>query len=159
MGWTKQELIQQAFAEIGLGHTFNVGPEQLQGAAARLDAMMGVWSSKGVRLGYVMSSSLEGTDLDVQSGIPDVAYEAVVTNLAVRLAPGKGKTLSQETRTIAHDSYKALLARAAFPPEQQLPNTLPRGAGNKPGRSGQPFMPTPVDPLVAAEGGDQIEFD
>lgn len=158
--WTKRDLVAAIFAEIGLPITaFNVGPDQLQRALGRLDAMMATWYGKGIRLGYAMSSSADGGNLDDDSGIPDTAYEAVVTNGAIRIAPGRGKVVSQDTRITARMAYEGLLARAAFPPQQQLPNTLPRGAGNKPWRYNQPFMPTPVDPLLAIEGGDQIEFD
>lgn len=160
MSWTKRELVEGAFAEIGLPvTTFNVGPDQLQRALGRLDAMMATWDGKGIRLGYTMSASPEDSNLDDDSGIPDTAYETVICSLGIRIAPGRGKTVSQDTRNTARDGYEGLLARAAFPPQQQLPDTLPRGAGNKPWRYNTPFMPHPTDPLLAAEGGDQIDFE
>jgi len=160
MSRTKRELVEAAFAEIGLPvTTFNVGPDQLQRALSRLDDMMGTWDGKGIRLGYAMSSSADGDNLDDESGLPDTACETVIASLAIRIAPGRGKTVSQDTRNTARDGYEGLLARAAYPPQQQLPSTLPRGAGNKPWRYNQPFMPQPTDPLLAEQGGDQIEFD
>lgn len=160
MSWTKRELVEAAFAEIGMAvTTFNVGPDQLQRALGRLDAMMATWDGKGIRLGYAMSASSDGGNLDDESGIPDTAYETVIATLAIRIAPGRGKTVSQNTLNTARDGYEGLLARAAYPPQQQLPSTLPRGAGNKPWRTNTPFMPTPTDPLVAEQGGDQIKFD
>lgn len=160
MSWTKQQLIEDAFAELGLPvTTFNVGPDQLERALRRLDTMLATWNGKGIRLGYAMSSSPDGSNLTDESGIPDTAYETVIASLAIRLAPGRGKTVSQDTRNTARDGYEGLLALAAYPPQQQLPSTLPRGAGNKPWRHNRPFMPIPVDPLVAEQGSDQIEFD
>lgn len=160
MSWTKRELVEGAFAEIGLPvTTFNVGPDQLQRALSRLDAMMGTWDGKGIRLGYAMSSSADGDDLDDESGIPDTAYETVICNLAIRIAPGRGKQVSPDTRNTARLGYEGLLARATYPPQQQLPSTLPVGAGNKPWRYNQPFMPHPTDPLVAEKGSDQIDFE
>lgn len=162
MGWTKEQLIQAAFAEIGLSdYTFNVGPDERQTALCRLDTMMATWNAKGIRLGYPLPSSPDASNIGDDSGLPDAANEAVVANLAMRLAPGFGKTVSQDARTTAASGYNTLLARAVMPPEQQLPDTLPRGAGNKPWRGGfpRPFNPVPTDPLVASDGGDQIEFE
>lgn len=160
MGWTKQQLIEDAFAELGLPvTTFNVGPEQLERALRRLDTMLATWNGKGIRLGYAMSGNPEGSNLDDDSGLPDSAHEAVITNLAIRIAPGRGKTVSQNTLTTARNAYEGLLSLAAFPPQQQLPSTLPVGAGNKPWRYNTPFMPRPTDPLVAEQGSDQIDFE
>lgn len=162
MGATKGQLVQGAFGEIGLSDfTFNVGPDEKQSALGRLDNMMATWDAKGIRLGYLLPSSPDSSNLDDDSGLPDVANETVIANLALRLAPGFGKTVSSQTQVIAKDGYNMLLSRAAFPPEQQLPHTLPRGAGNKPWRGGlpRPFMPTPTDPLMAGEGGDQIDLE
>jgi hypothetical protein len=160
MSRTKRELVEAAFAEIGLPvTTFNVGPDQLQRALGRLDDMMGTWDGKGIRLGYAMSSSADGSNLDDESGIPDTAFEAVITNLAIRIAPGRGKQVSPDTRATARAAYEGLLARAVYPPQQQFPITLPVGAGNKPWRYNTPFMPTPTDPLVAEQGSDQIDFE
>jgi hypothetical protein len=43
--------------------------------------------------------------------------------------------------------------------EQQLPSTMPAGAGNKPWRNyDNPFLQRPVDPVLAGQDG-QIEFN
>lgn len=161
MGWTKGQFVDEAFSECALqGYIFDIGPESRQGGLRRLDAMMAQWNAVGIRLGYALPSSPSDSDIDAESGVPDSAYEAVFMNLALRIASGHGKALSQDTRNIARYAYETLMSRAAFPPQQQLPNTLPRGAGNKPWRTkNAPFMPTPADPLLAEQGGDQIEFD
>jgi hypothetical protein len=160
MSWTKGNLVEGAFSEVGLPVTvFNVDPDKLAGALSRLDVMMATWYGKGIRLGYAMSSSADGSTMADDSGLPDTSIETVIAHLAIRIAPGLGKTVSQNTLNTASAGYQGLLARAAFPPQQQLPSTLPRGAGNKPWRYNSPFMPTPVDPLLADKGSDQIEFD
>lgn len=161
MAWTKGEFVDEAFNECALqGYIFDVGPESRESALRRLDSMMGLWNGQGIRLGYPLPSTPSSSDIDADSGVPDHANEAVFMNLALRIASGHGKTLSQDTRNIAKQAYDALMSRAAFPPQQQLPNTLPLGAGNKPWRrNDSPFMPTPVDPLLGAEGSDQITFE
>lgn len=161
MAWTKDVLIREAFGEIGLNAAnFNVGAEELNSALIRLDAMMGTWNGKGIRLGYSMATEADGSELDQDSGLPDSAYETVICNLAIRIAPQFGKMVSAETKATAKAGYDVLLARAAMPTEQQYPSGMPRGAGNKPWRwgNGDPFLPRPVDPLLA--GGDgPIEFN
>lgn len=162
MSWTKGQIVEQMLAEIGLSdYVFNVVPEERQSALRRLDAMLATWDGKGIRLGYPLPSTADGSNLDDDSGLPDVAIEAVIANGAMRIAPSYGKTVSAQTMTAAKEGYNTLLARATFPPQQQFPNTLPRGAGNKYWRGGfpRPFMPTPADPIVASQGGDQITLD
>jgi hypothetical protein len=59
-----------------------------------------------------------------------------------------------ETKAVAKDSYNTLLQRATMPPEQQLPATMPAGAGNKPWRVyDNPFIRPPVDPVDAGPDG------
>jgi hypothetical protein len=158
--WTKQELIEQAFAEIGLAvDVFNVAPEQLARAMNSLDALMATWNAKGLRLGYALPSTPGSSNLDDDSGLPDGANEAAFLNLALRIAPGVGKQVLPATQIAAKEALDVLMLGAAFPASQQLPGTLPRGAGNKPWRSQQPFFPEPTAPLETALGADPLTFD
>jgi len=155
MGWTKRELIMQAFEEIGLAaYVFDLTPEQLQSALRRMDAMVAGWNSNGVRIGYPLPSSPDASNIDADSGIPDFAYEAVFLGLAVRLAPSYGKQLAPETKAWADNAYSNMANQVTTPtPERQMPNTLPRGQGSKPWRTvNQPFTRSPEDPVDA--GGD-----
>ena len=160
MGWTKRQFVTQAFEEIGLAaYVFDLTPEQLQSALRRLDSMMASWNAKGIRLGYPIPANPDDSDLDQETGVPDSANEAVYLNLGIRLAPGFGKSISTETKSSAKLAYDTLLARTAMPVEQQLPGTMPSGAGNKPWRVyDDPFLRQPVDPLLAGEDGP-IEFN
>lgn len=153
MGWTKRQLVVQAFEELGLGaYVFDLEPEQLQSALRRLDAMMGVWDGKGIRLGYPISSP-ESSNLDDDSNLPDAATETVFLNLALRLAPSFGKVPSVDTKSSAKEGYQVLLSKATHPIEMQVPNTLPVGAGNKARGIQNPFIPTPTDPLKTGSDG------
>lgn len=153
MGWTKRQFVAQAFEEIGYAlYSYDLEPEQLESAMRRMDSMMATWNGKGIRLGYPIPTSPENGDLDQETGVPDSANEAIYTNLALRIAPTVGKIVSPETKASANTAYKLLLSRAAMPNEQQLPSTMPAGAGNKPWRNDNPFLDEPQDPLLA--GGD-----
>lgn len=154
MGYTKRQFVTAAFGEIGLAdYVFDLSPEQLESALRRLDAMMMEWNAKGIRLGYPVASSPQDSDLDTETGTPDAAWEAVITNLAVRIAPGYGKNVSPDTKATAKNAYNTLLQRAAFPLEQQFPDTMPSGAGNKPWWYDNPFLQPPVDPVDAGPDG------
>lgn len=161
MSWTKRQIVEEAYGELAIaGHVFDISPEEQEAALRRLDLMMAVWDARGIRLGYPLASSPDDSDLDQDSGLPDSAIEPVYMNLAKRLAAGKGKALTQGTLQAAKDGFDLLLRVAAYPQQQQLPNTLPRGAGSRPWRTGQsPFMPTPTaDPIGTTPGGD-LDFN
>jgi hypothetical protein len=93
VSWTKRDIIGQAFSEIGLAsYTFDLLPEQWEGALRRLDAMIAQWEMKGIRLAWPLPVSFANSSIDDVTGAPDTALEALYLNLAVRLAPGYGKT-------------------------------------------------------------------
>ena len=155
MGWTKRQFIEHAFEEIGLAsYVFDLNPEQLQSALRRLDTMLAAWNALGIRLGFPLPSSPQDSDIDEQTNVPDRSNEAIYTNLAVKIAPSYGKQVMPDTKATAKESYNTLLSIAAMPPEQQLPSTMPAGAGNKPWRVyDNPFIRQPVDPVDAGPDG------
>ena len=157
MGWTKRQLISEAFAELGLAASdFDLQPEEMQTALRRLDSMLAMWDGKGIRLGYPLPSSPDDSDLDQASGLPDGAVETVYLNLAMRIAPSFGKAVSIDTRRNAGAGYDRLQIAAAQPLPPQQPSTMPRGAGNKPWRPlSSPFFSKPqATPLQISPGGD-----
>lgn len=159
MSWTKRQFVEQAFEEIGYAsYNFDLQPEQLQAGLRRLEALMGTWNGKGIRLGYPLSNNPDSAELDTTTNVPDSSNEAIYTNLAIRIAPIVGKTCSPETKQAARSAYMQLLSRFTKPQEQQFPATLPSGAGNKPWREDAPFMPSPSSDIDT--GGDgPIEFN
>jgi hypothetical protein len=160
MGWTKRQFVEQAFDEIGLaGYTFDLQPEQLQSALRRLDTMMATWNAKGIRLAYPLPSSPQDSDLDQETEVPDSAFEAIYTNLAIRIAPSFGKQVAIEVKTTAKQAYDVLLQRATAPIEMQLPATMPAGAGNKPWRDDDPFVTPPQDPVQTGPEGFLEPFE
>ena len=157
MGYTKREIIDQAFEEIGLAsYTFDLQPEQLESALRRLDGMMAMWNGKGIRLGYPLPSAPSESNLADDTGVPDRAIEAMILNLAIRLAPGLGKAPSPDTKMVAKAAYRQLLAASCSPIEQQLDSSsVPAGAGNKRlGIDTDPFLTAPKNRLQS--GSDSL---
>lgn len=151
MAYTKRQFIADAFAELGMAnYVFDLEPEELQRALRRLDSLMAEWNGKGIRIGYPIPASPNDSDLDEQTSVPDSANEAIITNLAVRLAPGFGKVVNPATQTAAKSAYNVLLSRAAMPPQMQYAAGLPSGAGHKPIMGdGTTYIDSPVDQLAA----------
>lgn len=117
---------------------------------------MADWNARGVRIGYPLDG-IADSSVAQDSGVPDSANEAIIDNLALRLAPSYGRPITREVKTAAKSGLNTLLMRSGTlqPQEMQLPDTLPVGQGNKAHRSGEGnFFPTPTDPVDA--GPDSV---
>jgi hypothetical protein len=159
MSYTKRQFVTAAFEEIGLASfVYDITDAELISAVRRLDTMMADWNAKGVRLSYPIPSTPEATNADSETDVPDMANEAIITNLAVRIAPGYGKVVSPDTKFVAKNAYNVLMARVAADNmiEKQLPSFVPAGAGHKSWRHGDPFLADPTDSLDA---GPDSEID
>ena len=158
MGYSKRQFIDAAFDELGLAsYEFDLQPDDLQAALRRLDAMMSEWNGKGIRLFYPVPGSPENTDITQETQVPDSANEAIITNLAIRLAPSRGKQVSMETKAVAKQGYNTLLSIATMPPEMRLPDTMPAGAGHKSWRDqSDPFLRA-TDPGLQIGGDSFLE--
>lgn len=160
MSWSKRQIIEQAFNEIGLaGYVFDLSPEQLQTAARQLDSMMLTWDAKGIRLGYPFAASPQDIDIDQDTNLPTAANEAVYLNLSLRIGPGFGKAVPPDTKTNAKLAYDAVIGIAAMPRERQFPGTMPAGAGNKPWRTfDDAFLRGPDENPLNVESNGQLDF-
>lgn len=158
MGWTKKQLITQAFEELGLSASiYDLTSAQLETAANKLNAMMAAWSTNGVRVGWASPSTQALNDINQDSLAPDFANEAIYTNLAVRLSSSFGKIVSPELKSLAVSSYSDLVnALTGTPPEYQLPRSLPMGAGYK--RQYYKYTPQRQSPLLA-DDGQELTFE
>ncbi len=159
MGITKRQFVTSALEEIGLAsYIFDMPPDALQSVLWRLDTMMAEWNAKGLRLGYPIPAAPQDSDLDEETDTPDAAWQAIITNLALRVAPMFGREPQRWTMVTAKQSYNTIMAQAAMPPEMQLPGSMPAGAGNKPWVWGDAFIQPPESSLQA--GSDSyLEFD
>jgi hypothetical protein len=155
--WTKKQIIEQAFEEIGLAsYIFDITADQLESALRRLDLMVASWQARNIQIGYPLPASPGNSNIDEEIQTSLNNNEALVLNLAVRLAPAYGKSVSPDTKATAKLLYDQLLIEAAMPYEQQFVKTLPLGAGYK--RTDQVFVNSPdLNPLIV-ENNDQMLF-
>jgi len=154
--WTKKQIIEQAFEEIGLAsYIFDLTPDQLDSALRRLDLMVASWQAKNIQIGYPLSTVPGNSNIEQEIQTSLNNNEALVLNLAVRLAPAYGKSLSPDTKANAKVLYDQLLIEAAAPYEQQFPGTMPLGAGYK--RTDQVFVnPPDLNPIVVESNGQGL---
>lgn len=132
MSWTKKQLINSAFEEIGIGsYQFDIQPEMYTIALNRLDSMIASWFALGVNFNYTVPANQSDSDINAASGVPDFANEAIYQNLALKLSPVFGKVVSQELKQAAFLAFKNLMNKTPDVPQMQLNNTIPAGAGNK----------------------------
>lgn len=145
---TKGELVEAALSELGISsYEFDISPEEITAGIRRMDTLIAQWSSKGLVLNYPFGE-LDGS---TESGIPDVALEAVTTNLAVRLSPSYGKQPSPSLLSAARAAMTAVYSTSTRPREIQFPQ-MPRGAGHKDRE--HPFTPVPDSPYL-----DEVDND
>lgn len=157
MANTKRLLIEGAFTKLGLAsYVFDLQAEDLQSALGALNNMMAAWGAHGIRIGYPQANTAIEDDLEADCPIPLYAKEAIVYNLALRIAPDYGKTPSPAVSGMAQTSYNMLLVQTSSPPPTvRERGGLPRGAGS--GWQAGAF--TRDDPLALNVGkGADLEF-
>lgn len=138
---TKRDLVEMAFEECGLpGYSFTAQPNEIASALRRLDALMRELEVQGVRIGYNFPSAVGASDPDDPSLIPDYAINGVAGQLALRFAPGLGKTLSPEQKRAASLGMIAMQAASKVVPQVRLPRTTPKGSGNQPYATWYPYI-------------------
>lgn len=149
-GPLKRRIIEMAFAKCTLaGYEFGRTPEEINDAMSELNAMMLEWPFSG--LGYYQPTYDIGSP-DELSGIPDDTLAAVATQLALRLAPNMGKTLSPEALGAISRSLSLLHAKVAAIPTMPFEKHSVRGAG---GRNGfGPFIEETPPVILDDDPGD-----
>lgn len=154
MSWTKKQLLDAAFTEIGLqNYAYDMEPEDIQSAVTTMDAMIANW---GLNLGYSLTSD-PSQNLQAQvSGLPIYANQAVYKNLAMELCPRYGKIPPAGLNLQAIRALSALKTKCATIPQRQFDRTLPVGQGNKPyiGVADEFFRP--VDNLTDDNGANLV---
>jgi hypothetical protein len=113
-----------------------------------MDAMLAQWSVRGLRIAYNAPGGL-----DDESGVPDWAVEAVVSNLALKVGAMVGKQPMPSMLATAATSYNTVAAVSMSVPERARVNmAVPAGAGNRSEDAWNIYLPEPVEPITT--GGD-----
>jgi hypothetical protein len=132
-GVLKREIVEQAFDDLGIS---DYEPDEAVKALKRLNAMAleAPWNA----LAYEQPTYSEGLLTD-ESGVPRDYLAAFATELASRIAPIFGKTLSAEQKRNAVVSRNNFSAAVATIPTASFAPGTPAGAGS---RSRLTYLPT-----------------
>lgn len=154
MSWTKKQLIDAAFTEIGLqNYAYDMEPEDAQSAVTTMDAMIAGWN---MELGYIMSGSPSSSNPNIASGLPIWANAAVYLNLAIAICSRYGKIASSELVVNARKQLSAVETKCATIPVMQWDKRTPVGQGNKPFIGVAPEYLKPVDELSDDNGANLL---
>ena len=124
---TAEAILRQALQQILVqASEADLEPTELYDALMTMNGMMAEWEARGWNLGYT-----ELDNIGSQVTIPPGSRQAVIHNLAIRLAPQYGgevpPALIQSARE-GLDAVSRLALRAINTPK---PPTLPIGSGNE----------------------------
>lgn len=140
---TNREIINEAFAEIGLGaYAYNKVAEDYQTGFVRLRGILRQWESEGAAGGFAAGG------IDDDSGVPRDAERGVICALAVDLAPQYGKQPSPNTVSASAAGRRNLLRKNATIPQKKTDwNDIPMGAGHKSDRINFVDQDSAITPL------------
>lgn len=132
MSYTKRQFIQDAFANNGVTvYDMDIDGGEYQIALNKLDNMMSEWDADGIRVSYPLPRSPSESSLDTLTAVPQKANNAIVVNLANRIASIIRKPVTRDMKVEAKDAKRALIKSLVNIKEQQYLDTTPKGAGYK----------------------------
>ena len=114
-----QELLVQAAEQP-------IQPNEMSDGIKYLNRMMAAWEVQGYALGFTKIAS--SSDLVT---VPDGAVEAVVLNLAIKLAPQYDVMPNPALVQNARDAMLSVRLLTVAVGEANFPSTLPIGSGNQ----------------------------
>lgn len=156
-GWTKLEIVAKALKDAGIVAEGEDGTdEELFDGMVTLDAMMGQFDMAGIHTGYPIPSRPEVGNLSDDSQLTTSMIEAVVMNLAIRLAATLGRQLLPEYKALANQAYDRLKNRKVKPGTYKMPNGIPAGMGNK--ATGRQFLQADEDDEISDGTGSTLEI-
>lgn len=133
MGWTKRDIVIEAYKRSGLSpNGRNLTAQELQDAMYILDSMMSGWTEDGIVFTpvYPQPTTKTGGDLDDATNGQNADNKPMYENLAVNMAEDFGKSLSPRLVGRANVLYNKILARYNAIPQISLQG-MARGAGAK----------------------------
>lgn len=125
---TKRQIILDAYEEIGLGPSaYSPNGADIQSALRRLDALMAQYAGMSAAAGWPY-----GGGADQETGLPFQYQRAVITGLAVDLAPAVGRSPSPQTLTAAAQGRNLMMRDGVKPLPKALDTlAIPAGQGHK----------------------------
>lgn len=128
-GPTNREIIDRAYQVLGMSDAlFSRSQEEYAAAMLPLGSMMLEWPFD--RLGYIYDDAA-GLRIEEESGVARKYLDAVAYDLAERMAPTIGKSLSPEARKQKNRSYSRLCGDVAVIEQAQFSEGTVTGSGHR----------------------------
>ncbi|HAT4516375.1 packaged DNA stabilization gp4 family protein [Serratia marcescens] len=141
---TKGDLVNAALRKLGIASNAtltDVEPQSVEDAVNDLEMMMAEWlggdDSPGIDVGYIFSAPDIAPDPGDDHGMKNNAINAVITNLACRIAPDYAQEATAKLITTARYGKERLVKLSAMARAQSAkcksgyPNRMPIGSGNR----------------------------
>lgn len=127
----KADIIKRAYSELRIsGLTVDPTPEDLELSLCKLEDMMAEYESRNMSVGYVFEDE---PDPNSVLGVERAFWQALSTNLAVRLIPNFNKQVPDTLLAQASQSLSNMAGRCAANKIRQVlpPARQPIGSGNQ----------------------------
>jgi len=140
---TKGDIVLAALRKLGVASNAtltDVEPQSLEDGVNDLEMMMAEWSGltcSGIDVGYIFSATDTAPDAGDAHGLSNNALNAVIFNLACRIAPDYGMEASAKIITTARYGKEQLVKLSAASKAKSMwskngyPNRMPVGSGNR----------------------------
>ncbi len=147
---TKGQVADLIAEELGrAGYDFDIQPGETLSWLRKMDAMLAQWQAQGIALNYNFPTVFGNSQPTDMMGVPDAALDTIAAWTALRVAPGIGKTMSQESRKAMADGKAFLFAETATIPTMIVPKTTAVGIGWAPWNIWLPFATDDWDDTIA----------
>lgn len=128
MATTKSDLVRSALTKLAVtGYDYDIDPEEIKSGAIVLEQMMADWDARGIKCGYSFAEFPDAVDVSRPANVPDIAYKAIVYQLAIELADSYGKQITASVQAGASSGMSSLLNAIQFVPLASYGNRMPRG--------------------------------
>lgn len=140
---TKGDLVHAALRKLGVASNAtltDVEPQSLEDGVNDLEMMMAEWSGltgSGIDVGYIFADPDTAPEAGDAHGLSNNAINAVIFNLACRIAPDYVMEASAKIITTARYGKEQLVKLSAASRAKSLwknsgyPNRMPVGSGNR----------------------------
>jgi hypothetical protein len=153
---TAEQVVSDALQEILVqADEQSIQATDMQAGIRYLNRMVNEWAARGMPLGFTNITKVS----DFVT-VPDGALGAIVSNLAIRLAPQFDAAIPIELAAAARSGMDAVRDLTVTSSATQMPGTMPVGSGNEGFEQGfERFYPETNSETMEDEGNRVVNLE